>query len=139
VLASGTALAREATRLAQERPESRLADAVREGYPLAGALVTELAHDGDRAAIDVLELIGTRLGVAIASFVNIFNPQVVVVGGGVIAAGELLLAPARKEVASRALPFSRDEVKIVAAGLGVEAGMVGAAALAFAGLDGVPV
>ena len=139
VLASGTALAHEATRLAQERSESRLAEAVREGYALAGPLITELAHDGDNAAIEALELIGTRLGVAIASLVNIFNPQVVVVGGGVMAAGELLLGPARMEVAARALPFSRDEVKIVAAGLGVEAGMVGAAALAFAGLDGVPV
>jgi glucokinase len=139
VLASGTALAKEASRLAVERPESRLADAVREGYALAGPLVTELAHDGDAAAIEALALIGTRLGVAIASFVNIFNPQVVVVGGGVAAAGELLLGPARTEMKARALPPQRDEVRLVAAALGVEAGMVGAAALAFAGLDGVRV
>ena len=71
---------------------------------------------------------------AITSFVNIFNPEVVVIGGGVIAAGELLLAPARAEVAERALPPSRDEVRIVAARFGVEAGMIGAAALAFDGL-----
>ena len=77
---------------------------------------------------------GTRLGVVIASFVNIFNPEVVVVGGGVIAAGELLLAPARAEMMRRALPPSRDVVRIVAARFGVEAGMVGAAALAFDGL-----
>ena len=51
-----------------------------------------------------------------------------------IAAGELLLGPARAEVAERALPPSRDEVRIVAARFGVEAGMVGAAALAFDGL-----
>jgi glucokinase len=133
-LASGTALAREARRIATERPDSRLARAASEGRELAGPLVTELAHDGDRAAIDTLALIGRRLGVAIASFVNIFNPQVVVVGGGVIAAGELLLAPARAEVAARALPPSRDEVEIVAAHFGVEAGMIGAAALAFDGL-----
>ena len=56
------------------------------------------------------------------------------VGGGVIAAGELLLAPARKVVAERALPPSRDVVRIVAARYGVEAGMIGAAALAFDGL-----
>jgi glucokinase len=54
----------------------------------------------------------------------------------VIAAGELLLAPAREEVAARALPPSKDEVRIVAAQFGVEAGMVGAAALAFDGLRG---
>jgi glucokinase len=133
-LASGTALALEALRVAQERPDSGLGRALADGRELVGPLVTELAHDGDQAAIDVLATIGTNLGVAIASLVNIFNPEVVVIGGGVIAAGELLLEPARAEVAARALPPSKDEVKIVAAQFGVEAGMVGAAALAFDGL-----
>jgi glucokinase len=132
--ASGTALAREARRLASERPTSALAGALRNGRELAGPLVTELAHDGDAAAIEAIKLIGSRLGVVITSLVNIFNPEVVVVGGGVIAAGELLLAPARAEVARRALPPSRDVVRIVAARFGVEAGMIGAAALAYDGL-----
>jgi glucokinase len=134
VMASGTALEREALRIAQERPESGLGQALKQTRALTGPLVTELAHDGDEAAIDVLALIGSRLGVAISSFVNTFNPQVVVVGGGVIGAGELLLEPARAEVAARALPPSRDQVRIVAARFGVEAGMIGAAALAFDGL-----
>jgi glucokinase len=133
-LASGTALAREASRIARERRDSALARAVADGRDLAGPLVTELAHDGDHAAIEAIELIGTRLGVAIASLVNIFNPEVVVLGGGVIAAGELLLDPARAEMRRRALPPSRDEVRIVAARFGVEAGMIGGAALAFDGL-----
>jgi glucokinase len=133
-LASGTALAREAVRLAGERPGSALAKALDGGRELAGPLVTELAHDGDEAAIEAIELIGSRLGVALSTFVNIFNPEVIVIGGGVIAAGELLLGPARAVVAARALPPSRDEVKIVAARFGVEAGMIGAAALAFDGL-----
>jgi glucokinase len=135
-LASGTALEREAMRIAGERADSGLARALRAGMQLNGPLVTELAHDGDEAAIETIALIGTRLGVAIASYVNIFNPQVVVIGGGVMAAGELLLAPARAEAAARALPPSRDEVEIVAARFGVEAGMVGAAALALDGLAG---
>jgi glucokinase len=134
--ASGSALVREARRLAGDRPESGLAAALREGRELAGPLVTELAHDGDAAAIEAIELIGSRLGVAIASLVNIFNPQVVVIGGGVIGAGELLLAPARAEMARRALTPSRDMARIVAARFGVEAGMIGAAALAFDGLAG---
>ena len=121
-LASGTALAREARRIAAERPHSALARTLRRGRELAGPIVTELAHDGDPAAIEVLELIGSRLGVAIASLVNIFNPQVVVIGGGVIGAGELLLGPAREVVAQRALRPSRDEVRIVPARFGVEAG-----------------
>jgi glucokinase len=134
-LASGTALAREARRIAAERPDSALSATLRHGRELAGPIVTELAHDGDAAAIEVLALIGSRLGVAIASLVNIFNPQVVVIGGGVIGAGELLLGPAREVVAQRALRPSRDEVRIVPARFGVEAGMIGAAALAFDGLQ----
>jgi glucokinase len=134
-MASGTALAREARRIASEQPDSGLARAAADGRELAGPLVTELAHDGDEAAIGALELIGRRLGVAIASYVNIFNPEVVVVGGGVIGAGELLLGPAREEMLARALPPSRDEVRVVAARFGVEAGMIGAAALAFDGLS----
>ena len=136
--ASGTALAREARRLAAERPESGLARAQRAGRELAGPLVTELAHDGDRAAIEAIELIGSRLGIAIGSLVNIFNPQVVVIGGGVIAAGELLMAPVRAVVAERTLPAVRDGLRIVAARFGVEAGMIGAAALAFDGLAKAP-
>jgi glucokinase len=130
-MASGTALAREAARLAHEQPDSGLARALAAGNTLAGPLVTELAYDGDAAATQVLELIGTRLGVAITSFVNIFNPQVVVIGGGVMAAGDLLLEPARATVAERALTPSRELVRIVPAEFGVEAGMIGAAALAF--------
>jgi glucokinase len=133
-LASGTALAREAVRIAHEQPASGLGRALAKGRELAGPLVTELAHDGDPAALEVLELVGSRLGVAIANLVNIFNPEVVVMGGGVMAAGELLLAPARRQLAERALPPGRDMVRIVPAEFGVEAGMIGAAALAFDGL-----
>jgi glucokinase len=135
-VASGTALAREARALAAERPRSELARLGRDGRELTGALVTELAHDGDPDARELLALLGRRLGAGISSFVNAFNPEVVVLGGGVMGAGELVLGPARAEVAARALPPGRDEVRIVAAGLGPEAGMVGAAALAWDGLAG---
>jgi glucokinase len=133
-MASGTALKREARQIAAERPRSRLGQALSAGREIDGALVTELAHDGDQAATDVLNLIGKRVGVALASFVNIFNPEVIVVGGGVMAAGEMLLEPARAEMLRRALPPSRDNVEVVAAQFGAEAGMVGAAALALDGL-----
>jgi glucokinase len=134
-LASGSALAREALRIAGERADSGLGRALAAGRELAGPLVTELAHDGDPAALEAIELVGRRLGVGIANYVNIFNPDVVVIGGGVIGAGELLLAPARAEMLARALPPSRDEVRVVAARFGIEAGMIGAAALAFDGLS----
>jgi glucokinase len=114
-LASGTALAREALRVAQSTPDCGLGRALAAGREITGALVTELAHDGDVAARDVVALIGTRLGVGIVNLVNMLNPEVVVVGGGVIAAGELLLAPARVVVAEQALLPSRDELSIVRA------------------------
>ncbi len=136
-LASGTALAREALQAARSHPDSGLGRALSAGRPITGALVTELAQrrrPGRRATCSTL--IGRRLGVGIASLVNILNPEVVVVGGGVMAAGEMLLAPARAVVAERALAPSRDLVRVVAAHFGGEAGMVGAAALA---LDGIGV
>jgi glucokinase len=132
--ASGTALAREAQRLAAVHPSSALARALGQGRDLAGPLVTELAHDGDAAAIEAVSLIGSRLGILIANLANIFNPELVVVGGGVIAAGELMLAPARAVVAQRTLPFLHESLRIVPARFGVEAGMIGAAALAFDGV-----
>ena len=129
-VASGSALGREGERLARERPESALGRADAAGAPVTGALVTELAHDGDAAALEALELIGTRLGVGLSSIVNVFDPEVIVIGGGVIAAGELLLAPARAELARRALAPGRDRVRVAAAAFGEEAGMLGAAVLA---------
>jgi len=133
---SGTALGREGLRVARGAPESALGRALAAGREITGALVTELAHDGDAAARDVVAAMGQHLGVGIASYVNIFNPQVVIVGGGAIAAGELLLAPARDMAARRALPRVWEGVRVVPARFGAESGMLGAAALAMEGLDG---
>jgi glucokinase len=133
-MCSGTALAREAVRIARERPESALGRALADSREILGPLVTELAFDGDVAAIDALAECGSWLGIGIANLVNMLNPDVVVVGGGVMAAGELLLGPAREVVASRALSPSREHVQIVPARFGAESGMLGAAALA---LDGI--
>ncbi|HEX5193549.1 MAG TPA: ROK family protein [Solirubrobacteraceae bacterium] len=131
VYVSGTALVEEARRLGAIRPGSGLERALADNGTLAGPLVTELAHAGDAAAIEAITLIGSRLGVVLGNLINIFDPQVIVIGGGVIAAGELLLAPARAVVAERVLPFLASDVRIVAARFGEEAGMVGAAALAY--------
>ena len=133
-LVSGTALAREAQRIAVQRPGSGLGRALAAGREISGPLVTELAHDGDAAAIDAVAAIGRWLGIGIANLVNMLNPDVVVIGGGVIAAGELLLAPAREVVMERALSPSKEHVRIVAARFGAESGMLGAATLALDGL-----
>jgi glucokinase len=133
-MVSGSALAREAQQIAAQRPRSGLGEALAAGREISGPLVTELAHDGDPAAIDAVAAIGRWLGVGIANLVNMLNPDVVVIGGGVIAAGELLLAPAREVVLERALSPSREHAQIVPARFGAESGMLGAAVLALDGL-----
>ncbi len=128
-LASGTALGREGRAAAESNPDSALGKLLAEGSEIDGKVVTVAAQEGDETAIGVFDLIGSRLGVALASFANIFEPEVIVIGGGVIAAGELLLAPARRELEARALrPMNRTPV--VPAELGEDAGMIGAAAMA---------
>jgi glucokinase len=127
--ASGTALGREGRAAAESKPDSALGKLLAEGKPVDGRAVTVAAQEGDPTAIGVFGLVGGRLGVALASFVNIFEPEVIVVGGGVMAAGDLLLDPARRELEARALrPMNRTPV--VAAELGEDAGMIGAAAMA---------
>jgi glucokinase len=129
-MVSGTALAKAGLRVARDAPDSGLGRALASGREITGMLVTELAHDGDAAARDVVALMGGYLGVGIANIVNILNPEVVVIGGGVVAAGDLLLEPARQLVAERALAPSRDQVRIVPTRFGDASGMLGAALLA---------
>jgi glucokinase len=128
-LASGTALGREGRLAAEREPHSRLGKMLADGRQIEGGAITEAALDGDRTAIGVFELIGRRIGVALTSFANIFEPEVIVIGGGVMAAGDLLLDPARRELRERALP-PMNMTPVVAAQLGPDAGMIGAAAMA---------
>ena len=132
-LASGSAIGREGAAAGVAAPDSALGRAVAEGREITGAFVTELAHDGDPAAREVLTRVGRWLGAGVSGLINAFQPEVVVIGGGAIAAGDLLLDPAREEVAARALPPLRDGVSVVAAELGAEAGLVGAGILALEG------
>ena len=132
-LASGTAIAREGKKAAEREPDSALGKALAEG-PIVGKTVTELAIKGDPLAREVIAEAGRHLGVALASLANIFDPDVIVIGGGVSAVGDLMLEPARQELQSRALPpMNRTPVQL--AELGPEAGMIGAAAMALIELD----
>jgi glucokinase len=127
--ASGTALAREGRLAAEHHPESALGEALQREGEISGRTVTEAAIAGDDVAREVVATAGRHLGVALADFANIFDPDVIVIGGGVSAVGDLLLEPAREEVRTRALPpMNRTPVK--PAELGPDAGMIGAAAMA---------
>jgi glucokinase len=122
-------LGREGREAAEREPDSVLGKIAAAGEEIDGKVVTEVALGGDATAIGVFDLVGTRLGVALTSFANIFEPEVFVIGGGVIAAGDLLLDPARRELEARALPPMK-RIPVLAAELGPDAGMIGAAAMA---------
>ena len=94
-------------------------------------MITEAAHGGDSTAEELLAEIGTWLGVGLANLANAFDPGAFVIGGGVSAAGSMLLDPAkasfRRHLSGRGY---RPEARIVKAQLSNEAGLVGAADLA---------
>ncbi len=134
-LASGTALGREGRAAAEREPDSALGKLAAAGEEIDGKAVTEAALAGDETAVAVFDLVGSHLGAALTSFANVFEPDTIVIGGGVIAAGDLLLEPARRVVRDRALvPMNRTPV--VEAEMGPDAGMIGAAALARLDLGG---
>jgi len=93
------------------------------------------ARAGEAEAVDALARIGRYLGAGIASFVNVFEPELVVIGGGFGEAGELLLAPAREMLARDGLAPARDHVRIVQATLRGNAGVIGAGMVGFEALD----
>jgi glucokinase len=130
---SGRAIGIAGERLGRERPETALGELVADGREITGGLVTELAHDGDEQAVEVLAGVGRRLGIGIAGLVNALDPEVVVIGGGAVAAGDPLLDPARELMAERALPPGGEPPPLVPARFGSESAMLGAALLA---LDG---
>lgn len=115
---------------ADEAAERRL------GAGKAARDLVAAARGGDAGATEDLAEIGRRLGAGIASLVNIFNPEVVVLGGGFSEARDLLLTPARETLAREGLRPARDLVRIEWAELGPEAGMVGAGLGGFELLDG---
>jgi glucokinase len=133
-LASGTATDHLAQELATERPDGDLGRAAAEGRTVDARLAVDLAAEGPGDARELLERVGFILGTGIASFVNVFNPELVVVGGGFARAGDLLFEPARKVVAERALLPARELVRIVPALLGPEAGLIGAGLVGFEAL-----
>ena len=101
-------------------------------------ILVERARAGDARAIEALAEIGKLLGVAIGSLVNIFDPDVVIVGGGFgAAAAGLVLEPARLAARAEAIQPADETLRIVPAELGDEAGLIGAALVAFEALDGV--
>jgi glucokinase len=97
--------------------------------------LVRLANEGEPRAIDILAGIGRHLGAGIGTLVNIFYPQLVVIGGGFAAAGDWVLDPAREIVRREALAGAGDHVPIIRAELGTAAGLIGAGLVAFDALE----
>jgi glucokinase len=129
VFASGTGIGRMGAEAAAEHPDSALGRMASSGERVGGRQVNEAATAGDPVALAVLDRVAGYLGTALVTLSNIFEPEVIVLGGGAMALGELLLEPTRHEVLTRALS-PMNETPIVAATLGPAAGMIGAASLA---------
>jgi glucokinase len=93
--------------------------------------LVRLANEGETRAIEILDGIGRHLGAGIGTLVNIFHPELVVIGGGFAAAGDFILDPAREIVAREGLAGAGKRVPIVRAELGTAAGLIGAGLVAF--------
>ena len=130
-LASGTAVAKEAVERIRRGEESYLTEIV-EGKleNITAEQVSTAAQNGDSLALEIIMQAATYLGVGLVNLVNIFNPEIVVIGGGMSRMGELLFDPARKVVGERAFPVSAEVVRIVPAQLGNNAEVIGAAIFA---------
>ena len=96
--------------------------------------LVRLAVEGDPRAIEILAEMGRRLGAGVASLLNLFSPELVVIGGGFAAAGDFLLAPAREVIQREALEPIADRADVVPAELGTAAGLIGAGLVGFEAL-----
>lgn len=92
--------------------------------------LAQRARKGDSSAKKAFADTGTILGVGLSNLINIFNPQAIIIGGGVAQAGDLIIKPALREVKNRAMPYNRKNVKILKAKLGPLSGAIGSAIVA---------
>ena len=129
--AAGWAIARDATTVAATADGAALRRHAADGA-ITATIVAAAAAEGDPAALAILERAGRALGAAIGAFVNIFNPELVVVGGGVATLGDALLGPARRALPSHAFPVQRAATRLERSALGDDTALYGAAALALA-------
>ncbi|MBU4490672.1 MAG: ROK family protein [Actinobacteria bacterium] len=135
VFASGTALGREAAGVVAGDTDSVLLEmAGGEAGRITGKMVSRAAERGDRAALRAYEIWSGYLGMGIVDLIHIFDPELVVLGGGVSESGHLFIDSVRRAVSERGIASLVEGVRIVLSELGNEAGVVGAAGLAWEGI-----
>jgi glucokinase len=129
--ASGNAIARMAREALEDDPGSSILAWAGTRGAVTSEHVAKAAHQLDETARIVLRRAGTALGLGLSNVVNIFDPEVIVLGGSVARAGEPLLGPCRDELARRTQAQRRRPMRLAITSLGRDAGIIGAAALAF--------
>lgn len=127
VYASATAIVRMTREAWPRHPNSVLAPK----QELTSEKIYRAGMAGDELALEVFRRMGVYLGIGLANLINILNPEAMVIGGGVVNAWDLFAKHMNHEVAERAFPLPAAEVKIVPAECGDDAGLLGAAYLAF--------
>jgi glucokinase len=127
---SGQALERDATEFARDMPGSRLAGSLDRNGRVTGRALVTAAEAGDRDALRLFDHYARMLGVGIAGYVNVFEPEYVIIGGGLSRASHLFLDRAVDEAGSRALPALWRRVTVSLARGGADAGVIGAGVLA---------
>ncbi len=136
-LASGTALERQAASLAGSAPGSLLLEMCGGDTDLiTGRMVCEAADRGDGPAVQAFGRIGYYLGLGVVNLIHVFDPETVVLGGGVARAGRHLLGELKKSVAENGIEALVRKTRIELSALGGEAGLVGAGAMAWEGIGG---
>jgi glucokinase len=132
-LASGTAIARDGRELVRRGVPTLIAE-LAAGNPerVTAKLVAEAADRGDIEAQEILTEAMTYLGMGMANLVNLFNPELIVIGGGLTNMGEGLFGPVRRAIERRAFPAAARAAQVVPAELGDDVGVLGAVAVAMA-------
>lgn len=128
-MASGRALARIATKLAQEGRSHRLQQVLLERGEITAKDVAQVAHEGDSLCMSLVRDTGEAIGAVLAGMINFVNPSLIIVGGGVAGMGDRLIATIKETIYRKSTPLATSSLEVCLAKLGNEAGVIGAAAL----------
>ena len=126
-IAGAAALARDATTAVEQGKSDFLIERIRKNKILTGKDVTDGARNSDVWCIDAVTRVGRHVGQVLATLINFYNPSLVIIGGGVSSAGDLLLASIRETVYRRSLPLATRDLEIRLGDLGDRSGLRGAA------------
>ncbi|MBU4602794.1 ROK family transcriptional regulator [bacterium] len=130
VMASGPAIAKRAIKAIKEGEKSLISKLVNYDFnQISAEIVATAANQGDKLGQSIMEETGEYLGTGVANIINLFNPKLVIIGGGVTQAGDLIFKPLKRIAQKRAFSVSAEVAKIIPVSLGKDCTVIGAAAL----------